>query len=88
VYQNHLQNLGQAFLLPTGYFIPDDEKQRWYNIAKIKNFLTDIDPNLRVNVDLAKEDENQMKEVISVDFIYKLNRDILMKNPRGFLKYE
>jgi hypothetical protein len=82
VYINHLQNIGRPFLIPSGYFIPDNEKQRWYNIANNTNFLTVIDPNLRLNVDLGSEDKQKMQELLPEDFIFKLDRDILMKDRR------
>jgi hypothetical protein len=71
-----IQNCGRPFLIPDGFFLPDEKKNQWLGIVNKINRVTGIMPlNLRINV--KEEIRKTMLEALLNKHIFVIDKDII-----------
>jgi hypothetical protein len=81
-----IQNCGRAFLIPDGFFLDDEEKEKWLAIVRKINLVIGIPPiSLRINV---KEEKKQMMiESLLNNHIFVTDKDII-DHPENSLRFD
>jgi hypothetical protein len=79
-------NCGRRFLIPDGFFLPDEKKERWLAIVKKINLITGI-PTLNLIINVKEEIRQAMCEALSNKHIFAIEKDII-ENPDNSLSID